>query len=83
MNMEFYRKLPVPRDIKAEFPITPEHAKVREAQLDSIKKCFSGESDKLLLIIGPCSADREDAVKDYIYRAENLHQQASHHGRGL
>ena len=72
MNMEFYRKLPIPKDIKEQFPITPELAKVRDEQVDSIKKIFSGESDKFVLVIGPCSADNEDSVLDYIYRLRGV-----------
>ena len=67
MNMEFYRKLPIPKDVKEQFPITRELEKIREAEISEIQKIFSGESDKFLLIIGPCSADNEDAVIDYIY----------------
>ena len=72
MNMEFYRKLPIPKDIKEQFPITPELAKVRDEQVDSIKKIFCGESDKFVLVIGPCSADNEDSVLDYIYRLRGV-----------
>ena len=72
MNMEFYRKLPIPKDIKEQFPITPELTKVRDEQVDSIKKIFSGESDKFVLVIGPCSADNEDSVLDYIYRLRGV-----------
>ena len=77
MSMEFYRKLPIPKDIKAEFPITPELAKIRENQLDEQKKIFTGESDKFILIIGPCSADREDAVLDYITRLRKVQDKVS------
>ena len=70
--MEFYRKLPIPKDIKAEFPITKEMEATRERYLADMKKIFTGESDKFILVIGPCSADREDAVLDYIYRLRKL-----------
>ena len=72
MSMEFYRKLPIPKDIKAEFPITKEMEATRERYLADMKKIFTGESDKFILVIGPCSADREDAVLDYIYRLRKL-----------
>ncbi len=72
MNMEFYRKLPIPKDVKAEFPITHELEKQRAAQLDELSKIFTGESNKFLLVIGPCSADREDAVIDYISRLRTV-----------
>ena len=68
MNMHFYRKLPIPKEIKEQFPITPELAARREKILNELKKIFSGESDRMVLVIGPCSADNEDSVLDYIYR---------------
>ncbi|MBQ8321791.1 MAG: 3-deoxy-7-phosphoheptulonate synthase [Clostridia bacterium] len=72
MNMEFYRKLPIPKDVKEQFPITEELSKIREAQVAELNKVFAGESDKFILVIGPCSADREDAVLDYISRLRNV-----------
>ena len=68
MNMHFYRKLPIPKEIKEQFPITPELAARRENCLGELKKIFSGESDRMVLVIGPCSADNEDSVLDYISR---------------
>lgn len=68
MNMDFIRKLPVPKEIKEQFPI-PEAVKAVKAKRDAeIADVFTGKSDKFLLIIGPCSADREDSVMDYIGR---------------
>ena len=74
MNMEFYRKLPIPKDIKEQFPLTKESEKALAVRVDSLKKVFSGESDKFILVIGPCSADREDAVLDYIYRLREVEE---------
>ncbi len=74
MNMEFYRKLPIPKDIKEQFPLTKESEKALACRVDSLKKIFAGESDKFILVIGPCSADREDAVLDYIYRLRDLEE---------
>ena len=68
MNMDFVRKLPIPKDIKAQFPIPDEVKKVKEQRDAEIADVFTGKSDKFLLIIGPCSADREDSVIDYIHR---------------
>ena len=68
MNMEFYRKLPIPKEIKEQFPLSKESAKALSSRQNEINKVFSGESDKFILVVGPCSADREDAVLDYIYR---------------
>ena len=74
MNMEFYRKLPIPKDIKAQFPITPELSKIREEQIEELRKIFTGESDKFLLVIGPCSADNEDTVIEYIYKLRGVYE---------
>ncbi len=68
MNMEFIRKLPIPQEIKKQFPLTDEAVKIKAERDAEIRKVFTGESDKFILIIGPCSADREDAVMDYIGR---------------
>ncbi len=64
--MNFIRKLPIPKEIKAEFPLKPEWEKVREEKLAELKNIFRGESDKFVLIIGPCSADNSDAVLCYL-----------------
>ena len=74
MNMKFYRKLPIPKEIKEQFPVTPEIAAAREASIIEQKKIFSGESDKFILVIGPCSADNEDSVLDYIYRLRGVQE---------
>ena len=72
MNMEFLRKLPTPLEIKKLYPVSEELLKVREKNVEEIKKVFLGESDKFILVIGPCSADREDAVLDYIHRLKKV-----------
>ena len=74
MNMEFYRKLPIPKDIKEQFPLTSAAARSLESQVKAIKDVFTGESDKFILVIGPCSADREDAVLDYTYKLREIHE---------
>ena len=51
--MQFFRKLPIPQDIKSEFPITPEMAARREACIKDLKDIFSGKSDRMVLVIGP------------------------------
>ena len=68
MNCEFKRKLPIPKKIKEMHPVTDKMREDFEKRDVEIKKVLSGESDKFLLIIGPCSADYEDSVMDYINR---------------
>ena len=68
MNMNFIGKLPIPQEIKKQYPITPDLEAIKAERDEEIKKVFTGESDKFILVIGPCSADREDSVLDYISR---------------
>ena len=77
MNMQFFRKLPIPMEVKEQFPATPEIEKIRSTQLSAMKDVFSGKSDKFILVIGPCSADREDAVLDYISRLRLVQDKVS------
>ncbi len=72
MNLNFKRKLPIPKEIKEMYPISSEGILAKQKNDEEIKKIFTGESSKLLLVIGPCSADREDAVIDYINRLRIL-----------
>ena len=75
MNMNFKRKLPIPMEIKEMYPLSETSAKIKAANDEEIRKVFAGESDKLVLVIGPCSADREDAVLDYISRLRRVQEQ--------
>ena len=68
MNMTYTRELFHPQEIKEMYPVTPEGAAYKTANDAEIRAVLDGSSDKLLLIIGPCSADHEDSVIDYITR---------------
>lgn len=68
MSFEFIQKMPTPEMIKEEFPLTQEMKDIKAQRDVDIKAVFAGESDKFLLIIGPCSADNEDSVTDYTTR---------------
>ncbi len=72
MNCEFKRKLPIPMEIKEQYPITHEIEVIKEQRDIELKNIFTGKSDKFVLIIGPCSADNEDSVIDYILRLREL-----------
>lgn len=67
-NIDFKRKLPIPKEIKAEMPLSEKAEKIKTKRDAEIADVFTGKSDKFLLIIGPCSADRPDSVLDYINR---------------
>lgn len=73
-NMNFKRRLPVPKEIKAQYPLTTELAAVKEARDKQIADVFRGKNNRMILIIGPCSADREDAVLDYCSRLARLQE---------
>ena len=65
-SMEFVRKMPLPQEIKRDYPATAEMQAVKETRDREISDVLTGKDSRLLLIIGPCSADREDAVLDYM-----------------
>ena len=74
MDMKFFRKLPVPKELKEQFPADERIVKIKQERDPEIRRIFEGKSDKLLLIIGPCSADREDAVLDYLTRSSKVQE---------
>ena len=76
-NMHFKRKLPVPAEIKEQYPLTAELSRIKEERDAIIADVFTGKSSKMVLIIGPCSADREDAVLDYCERLACLQEKVS------
>lgn len=68
MNTEFVRKLAIPMEVKEMYPLTGKMNEVIEKRNAEIQDIFTGKSNKLLLIVGPCSADNEESVIDYISR---------------
>ena len=72
MNMEFFRKLPIPQQVKQDYPVTAEMDEIKKRRDEEIKSVFSGESDKFILIIGPCSADSREPVLEYISRLKTV-----------
>ena len=77
MQMNFHRKLPIPQDVKKEYPLTPRMEQVKAARDESIRAVFEGRSDKFILIIGPCSADHREPVLEYVSRLRRLEEQVS------
>ncbi len=77
MNMNFHRKLPIPMDVKSEFPLTEKMEKIKAERDESIRSVFDGKSDKFILIIGPCSADHKEPVLEYISRLRKIEDQVS------
>lgn len=67
-NARFIRKLPIPMEIKKEFPLSQQVSATRLARVEEMRAILDGRDRRLMLIIGPCSADREDSVMDYVHR---------------
>ncbi len=72
MNLEFTRKLPVPQQVKNRYPVTDELKKIKEQRDSEIAAVFEGNSDKFILVIGPCSADSREPVLEYISRLKKV-----------
>lgn len=68
MNMDFKRKLTIPMETKEMYPLTGRMAETVEKRIAELKRIFSGADRRIVLIVGPCSADHEDSVIDYISR---------------
>ena len=77
MNMQYNRKLPIPKEIKEQFPVSEQMAQMKAQRDEAIKAVFTGESDKFLLVIGPCSADHREPVLDYIGRLRRVQDQVA------
>ncbi len=77
MSIEYLKKLPTPTEIKADYPVTRKIAQAKEERDAILRKIFTGESDKFMEIIGPCSADNEDSVCDYVNRLSRLQEEVS------
>lgn len=75
MSFEFIKKLPTPDEIRKEFPIPPALASLKEKRDKEIRDVITGSSNKFLVIIGPCSADNEDAVCDYVTRLSKVNEE--------
>ena len=77
MSMNFQRKLPIPKEVKQEFPLTDKMIQIKAERDTQIKAVFDGSSDKFILIIGPCSADHSEPVLEYISRLRKIADQVS------
>lgn len=74
MNLKFEKKLPIPQEIRESIPVSKEASEVRKAKTQELKEVFEGKNDKFVLIIGPCSADNEDSVCEYIERLAKVQE---------
>ncbi len=72
MSFEYIQKLPTPEEIRHEYPLGKELTALKKERDAMIADVFTGKSDKFLVVVGPCSADNEDAVCDYVSRLGRL-----------
>lgn len=77
MGMKINAHLPIPADLKAEYPIPSEILRIKEERDKEIRQIFEGKSDKFLVIVGPCSADNEDSVCEYVSRLAKVNEKVS------
>ena len=68
MSMKFNTTLPSPTELKEEYPLSEKLAELKKKRDQEIRDIFTGKSDKFAVIIGPCSADNEDSVCEYVNR---------------
>ena len=77
MSIQMNSHLPAPDALKAEFPLSAELQALKRRRDEQIRAVFTGESDKFIVIVGPCSADNEDSVCDYVSRLAKLNGELS------
>lgn len=77
MSFEFITKLPTPAEIKEMYPLSTELTELKEKRDKEIRDVITGKSDKFLVIIGPCSADNEDSVTDYVHRLAKVQEKVA------
>lgn len=75
MSFEFLSKLPTPADIRKQFPLSEELLKVKEKRDQEIRDILTGKDDRFLVLIGPCSADNEEPVLDYVNRLVKIQEE--------
>lgn len=74
MSMKFEKKLPIPQEVREQYPLSRELENIVAERAQDIKNIFSGKDDRIVLVIGPCSADNEDSVIDYISRLREVQE---------
>ena len=77
MSMKINHELPLPEVLKNEYPLSDELKAVKQARDEEIRRIFTGESDKFVVLVGPCSADNEDTVCEYVNRLKKVADKVS------
>lgn len=77
MSFKFVRQLPSPDQVKEQTPMSEEMKKIKEQRDRLIQDVITGDSDKFLVIVGPCSADNEDSVCEYTNRLAKVQEKVA------
>ena len=75
MSLHLIKKIPTASELQEILPMTPELQQIKKERDEMIRKVFTGESDQFIMIIGPCSADNEAAVLDYVTRLAKVQEE--------
>lgn len=74
MSMKLNRELPLPADLKAQYPLSASLREMKARRDKEVRDIFTGQSEKFVVIIGPCSADQEDSVLEYVHRLAKVNE---------
>jgi len=74
MSLDFIRKLPIPKELKEQYPLNNAIVEIKLQRDTEIKNVLTGDSNKFLIIVGPCSADCEESILDYVMRLAKLQE---------
>lgn len=77
MAMKINKELPLPADLKQEYPVPDSLIKIKQERDREIRAVFTGQSDKFIVVVGPCSADNETAVCEYVVRLAAVNEKVS------
>lgn len=77
MSMRINHELPLPEVLKAQYPISDKVQAIKQKRDEEIRDIFTGKSDKFIVLAGPCSADNEESVCEYVRRLKKTADQVS------
>ena len=77
MGFEFIKKLPTPEEVRNQYPLDRKLEKLKQERDEELRSIITGEDNRFIAIIGPCSADNEDAVCDYLLRLQKVQEKIS------
>ncbi|MGF0018212.1 3-deoxy-7-phosphoheptulonate synthase [Sporofaciens sp. SGI.106] len=77
MSMVINHELPLPDKLKAEYPVPERLCEIKRKRDREIRDIFTGKSDKFVVLVGPCSADNEDSVCEYVNRLKKVADKVS------